>query len=412
MATKKDTKKKKDLYITNPYAFFTQGRSKKAIEMDYSMKAKPPSSKEKRINRTDYPRENFYYLQFFKKHNMPIPKKSGSSGTKKKTTKKSSAKKTTAKKTTSKKKISEPQITEKTTQKKVKEPKKTTTKKEILDKLSSIKTYQSPLQSIHYSYKYNDNIVIKVTDNPNCFALPLMILLDRNKNEIDKWLERYSNRREIQYETVIKTLKNNSKSEQLLPIKFIELVELDEEEKDTFAYLKTKYIAIVEIDNKKYVANPYLLKWLIKENYNIYAKKEILQDNFDTDYNIVYANFIVILKKNDEIKGVVSSLIYKDEDLTNIYREKNKIETSETTKKVSKKTSTKKSTAKISNPKDYPTLMAMRVKEKIIKDYNRCDFTKEEIEEAVDLSIRRGNETQGQIVKDAINILFATSKGH
>ena len=61
---------------------------------------------------------------------------------------------------------------------------------------------------------------------------------------------------------------------------------------------------------------------LIKENYNIYAKKEILQDNFDTDYNIVYANFIVILKKNDEIKGVVSSLIYKDEDLTNIYREK------------------------------------------------------------------------------------------
>lgn len=579
MAAKKDTKKKKDLYITNPYAFFTTGRSKKAIEMDYSMKAKPPSSDEKRVNRTDYPRENFYYLQFFKKHNMPIPKKSGnnpnnlipksgssgtttkkttkSSGTKKKTSNlipkelipfakktvefetaedfvkwwgnyinelnsynktskyppakiigdlvkngfhydnwqedlktfykvaKTEFPKTTAKKTTSKKKISEPQITEKEpqvgdiiklksgridkiikvipeddwhfkrymtqelnppagqepnigklyykpdingvrdfeiieqnpekkitekiTQKKVKEPKKTTTKKEILDKLSSIRTYQSPLQSIHYSYKYNDNIVIKVTDNPNCFAHPLMILLDRNKNEIDKWLERYSNRREIQYETVIKTLKNNSKSEQLLPIKFIELVELDEEEKDTFAYLKTKYIAIVEIDNKKYVANPYLLKWLIKENYNIYAKKEILQDNFDTDYNIVYANFIVILKKNDEIKGVVSGLIYKDEDLTNIYREKNKIETSETTKKVSKKTPVKKSTTKISNPKDYPTLMAMRVKEKIIKDHNRCDFTKEEIEEAVDLSIRRGNETQGQIVKDAINILFATS---
>ena len=51
----------------------------------------------------------------------------------------------------------------------------------------------------------------------------------------------------------------------------------------------------------------------------------------------------------------------------------------------------------------------MKKKKKIIKDHNRCDFTKEEIEEAVDLSIRRGNETQGQIVKDAINILFATS---
>lgn len=605
MATKKK-KKKKDLTITNPYAFFTKGRSKKAIEMDYSMKAKPPSREEKRVNRTDYPGENFYYLAFFKKHNIAPPKKA----TKKKTTKKSSAAKTTKKKTTSKKKISEPQITEKepqvgdiiklksgridkiikvipeddwhfkrymtqevnppagqqpkigklyykpdingirdfeiieqnpekkitekTTQKKVKEPKiaeenipkkvskdktylklskdiegtnviitiskyiiksdklkgmsnvpknmttfikqgmidfdydgkkfrgtywfnketihlhcryknpgtykifikitdifdnettriltvtipsykretkklklyvantmtyeelvkaiekhtnyketylrtlgkpeleylyndtilkdfpkkfnkETTTKKvvekkepvkkpaakktaskkneikvtnktsnskkEILDKLSSIKTYQSPLQSIHYSYKYNNNYVIKVTDNPDCFAHPLMILLDRNKNEIDKWLERYINRRETQYETVIKILKDNSKSEKLLPVKFIELVELDEEEKYTFAYLKTKYIAIVEIDNKKYMANPYLLKWLIKEKYEIYAKKEILQDNFDTLYSI-HTDFFVILKKNDEIKGLVSSLIYKDEDLTNIYREK------------------------------------------------------------------------------------------
>lgn len=319
MATKKDTKKKKDLTITNPYAFFTKGRSKKAIQMDYSMKAKPPSSKEKRVNRTDYPGENLYYLEFFKKHNIPIPKKA----TKKKTTKKTTAKKTTAKKTTSKKKISEPQITEKTTQKNIKEPKKTTTKKEILDKLSSIRAYQSPLQPIHYS---KDNTVIKVTDNPDCFAHPLMILLDRNKNEIDKWLEKYSNRREIQYKSVIKALKDNSKSEQLLPIKFIELVELDEEEKYTFAYLKTKYIAIVEIDNKKYVANPYLLKWLIKENYDIYAKKEILQDNFDFDRDYNYAhftNFIVILKKNEEVKGLVSGLIYKDENLTNIYREKN-----------------------------------------------------------------------------------------
>lgn len=106
MATKKNTKKKKDLYITNPYAFFTKGRSKKAIQMDYLMKAKRPSSKEKRVNRTDYPFENFYYLQFFKKHNMPIPKKTTkSSETKKKTTKKSSAAKTTKKKTTSKKKM-------------------------------------------------------------------------------------------------------------------------------------------------------------------------------------------------------------------------------------------------------------------------------------------------------------------
>ena len=115
MATKKNTKKEKKYPYANPYAFFTKGRSKKAIQMDYSMKAKPPSSKEKRVNRTDWPGENFYYLQFFKKHNMPIPKKSGnnpnnlipksgSSGTTtKKTTKKSSAAKTTNKKTTAKK---------------------------------------------------------------------------------------------------------------------------------------------------------------------------------------------------------------------------------------------------------------------------------------------------------------------
>jgi len=83
MATKKE-KKEKDLTITNPYAFFTKGRSKKSIEMDYSMKAKPPSSKEKRVNRTDYPGENYYYLAFFKKHNMAPPKKA---------TKKSSSKK-------------------------------------------------------------------------------------------------------------------------------------------------------------------------------------------------------------------------------------------------------------------------------------------------------------------------------
>ena len=340
MATKKDTKKKK---VTNPYDFFIKGRSRKAIEMDYSMKAKPPSSKEKRVNRTDYPGENLYYLEYFKKHNITPPKKA----TKKKTTtKKTDAKKTTTKKTTAKKTAAKKTTTKKTTAKKTAAKKTTakktaakktaakktaskkndikvtdkTSKKEILDKLSSIRIYQSPLKTIRYSHN-KDNTVIEVTDNPNCFAHLYLILLDRNKNEIDKWLEKYSNRREIQYETVIKTLKDNSKSEKLLPIKFIELIELDEEEKDTFAYLKTKYIAIVEIDNKKYVANPYLLKWLIKENYNIYAKKEILQDNFDTDFYI-NTDFIIILKKNDEIKGLVSGLIYKDKDLTNIYREK------------------------------------------------------------------------------------------
>lgn len=127
MAAKKNTKKEKKYVAKNPYTFFTKGRSKKAIQMDYSMQAKPPSPKESRINRTDWPGENFAYLQFFKKHNMPIPKKSGnnpnnlipksgssgtttkkttkSSGTKKTTTKKSSAAKTTKKKTTSKKKM-------------------------------------------------------------------------------------------------------------------------------------------------------------------------------------------------------------------------------------------------------------------------------------------------------------------
>lgn len=117
MATKKDTKKEKKYVAKNPYTFFTKNRSKKAIEMDYSMQAKPPSPEEHRINRSDWPGENSIYLKFFKKHNMPIPKKSSSSrttttkkttkkssGTKKKTTKKSSATKTTKKKTTSKKK--------------------------------------------------------------------------------------------------------------------------------------------------------------------------------------------------------------------------------------------------------------------------------------------------------------------
>ena len=107
MATKKNTKKKRDLTITNPYAFFTKGRSKKAIQMDYSMKAKPPSPEERRVNRTDYPGENFYYLEYFKKHNMPIPKKSGNNPNNlipKTTAKKTTAKKTTAKKTASKKK--------------------------------------------------------------------------------------------------------------------------------------------------------------------------------------------------------------------------------------------------------------------------------------------------------------------
>ena len=115
MAAKKDTKKEKKYVAQNPYTFFTKNRSKKAIEMDYSMQAKPPSPEEHRVNRSDWQGENSVYLQFFKKHNMPIPKKSGSSGTttkkttkssgtKKKTTKKSSAAKTTKKKTTSKKK--------------------------------------------------------------------------------------------------------------------------------------------------------------------------------------------------------------------------------------------------------------------------------------------------------------------
>jgi len=105
MAKKKNTKKEKKFVAKNPYAFFTKGRSKKAIQMDYSLQAKPPSSKEKRVNRVDYPDEDFYYLKYFKKHNMAPPKKqknfywfSATTATKPATAKKTTAKKTTAKK--------------------------------------------------------------------------------------------------------------------------------------------------------------------------------------------------------------------------------------------------------------------------------------------------------------------------
>jgi len=125
-------KKNFDFTKDNPYEFFTRGRSRKAIEMDYSMSAKPPSRKEHRVNRTDYPGEDEAYLAYFKKHNIPIPKKSGSSGTKKKTTKssgtttKKTTKKSSAAKTTTKKKTTKKSSAAKTTTKK-----KTTKKKMI-----------------------------------------------------------------------------------------------------------------------------------------------------------------------------------------------------------------------------------------------------------------------------------------
>ena len=80
-------KKNFDFTKDNPYEFFTRGRSRKSIEMDYSMSAKPPSRKEHRVNRSDYPGEDEAYLAYFKKHNIPIPKKA---------TKKSSSKKKTS----------------------------------------------------------------------------------------------------------------------------------------------------------------------------------------------------------------------------------------------------------------------------------------------------------------------------
>lgn len=98
-------KKNFDFTKDNPYEFFTRGRSRKSIEMDYSMSAKPPSRKEHRVNRSDYPGEDEAYLAYFKKHNITPPKKTKKAKQKariKKTT--SSAKK--KKKTTTKKKIS------------------------------------------------------------------------------------------------------------------------------------------------------------------------------------------------------------------------------------------------------------------------------------------------------------------
>jgi len=172
-------------------------------------------------------------------------------------------------------------------------------------------------------------------------------------------------------------------------------------------FKKLDFLYETTLPNKKDKAYCYMSADENSDEYNFYL---FFNKNRQEAYQI---SSVQMLNFNDPSDKERKERADRFTDIAaKLYKEKNKIETSETTKKVSKKTPVKKSTTKISNPKDYPTLMAMRVKEKIIKDHNRCDFTKEEIEEAVDLSIRRGNETQGQIVKDAINILFATSKGH
>jgi hypothetical protein len=46
------------------------------------------------------------------------------------------------------------------------------------------------------------------------------------------------------------------------------------------------------------------------------------------------------------------------------------------------------------------------VKTYLVKHFTRVSFTDKQIQTAIDLSIRRGNETRGTIVKDAINFLY------
>jgi len=377
MATKKE-KKKKDLTITNPYAFFTKGRSKKSIEMDYSMKAKPPSSKEKRVNRTDYPGENFYYLEFFKKHNMAPPKKA---------TKKSSSKKKTSN-------LIPKEL--------IPFAKKAVEFETVEDFVKWWGNYKNELSSYNKTSKYP----------------PAKIIGDLVKNgfHYDNWNEDLKTFYKVAKTEFPKTTTKKTTSKK--KISEPQITEKEQKKYRDYYYVdvvyftpkqfeKLEFLYETTLPNKKDKAYCYMSADENSDEYNFYL---FFNKNRQEAYQI---SNVQMLNFNDPSDKERKERVDRFTDIAaKLYKEKNKIETSETTKKVSKKTPVKKSTTKISNPKDYPTLMAMRVKEKIIKDHNRCDFTKEEIEEAVDLSIRRGNETQGQIVKDAINILFATSKGH
>jgi hypothetical protein len=42
----------------------------------------------------------------------------------------------------------------------------------------------------------------------------------------------------------------------------------------------------------------------------------------------------------------------------------------------------------------------------VSKKMSRCEFSDKELSECLDLSIRRGNETRGSILKDALNFLY------
>jgi hypothetical protein len=51
-------------------------------------------------------------------------------------------------------------------------------------------------------------------------------------------------------------------------------------------------------------------------------------------------------------------------------------------------------------------ILGMKLKKKIKKDFNR-EFSREEILNSIDLAIRRGAETEKEVLKEAINFLFS-----
>ena len=50
-------------------------------------------------------------------------------------------------------------------------------------------------------------------------------------------------------------------------------------------------------------------------------------------------------------------------------------------------------------------ILGMKLRKKVKKDFNR-EFSREEILNAIDLAIRRGAESEEEILKEAINFLL------
>ena len=52
------------------------------------------------------------------------------------------------------------------------------------------------------------------------------------------------------------------------------------------------------------------------------------------------------------------------------------------------------------------TQLKSELKSELTKRFSRCNFTNSELENAIDLAIRRGAESNKEIIKEAINFLY------